>query len=129
MTHEQRMEEACARGGFRYVGFDYVVNAVLAAAEIQDNRVVLDPDSDFLWWGLTTEGNINLRFRDAQLWNLSNGIIQLANLPGVLVNGRPYPIWPPVLFPAGAEIGIVVQETGGGATRQLLFRGAKRYML
>jgi len=124
-----RHERECGGGGFRYVGYDYVVDAVLAAAEVQDNRVVLDPDSDFLWWGLTTEGNINLRFRDAQLWNLSNGIIQLANLPGALVNGRPYPIWPPVLFPAGGEIGIVVQETGGGGTRQLLFRGAKRYAL
>ncbi len=119
--------------GFIDVAFDYVYDVnLLANSQLRDQVVAIHTDSDFVLRGIiltVATGAFSIRFNDSQGYFLSSGFLLSANFLSGTVP-YPYPVFPEMLFPAGARIGIEINELSGNPnTVQLIFRGAKRYRL
>jgi hypothetical protein len=118
--------------GFIDVEFSYVYDVVLAASELLTGQAVsLHRDADFAWRGyinVVATGTYRIQFKDSQGYNLSNDMLESANIAGTPSN--PFPVFPEVLYPAGGAIGIDIEDTSVAQnTIQIVFRGVKRYRL
>ena len=119
--------------GYIDVSFDYVYDVnLLANQQLRDQSVPVHTDSDFVFRAIILSqatGAFSVRFNDSQGYFLSAGFI----LSAALLSGTvpyPYPVFPELLFPAGARIGVEINELSGAPNAvQLILRGAKRYRL
>lgn len=117
--------------GFRYANYDLVYDVVLAGDASRFDFVPVDSDADYLWVGNVLNdqtGPFAIRYEDAERFRLSNVAINNVNMAGTA--SRIWSIWPPILLPAGSEIRFeLFERSGAGNTIQIVFRGAKRYLL
>ena len=115
----------------RFVNYDLLYNVVLVGDESRTDLAIVDTDADYLWWGVVANsqtGAFAVRWEDAERYRLSNDVIGNINMPGTA--SRLWPIWPAVIMPAGGEIRFdIIDRSGVGNTIQMVFRGAKRYLL
>ena len=119
--------------GYIDVDFAYVYDVNLLASQVlRDQSVPIHTDSDFVLRAIVLSqatGAFSIRFNDSQGYYLSSGFLLSANFLSGTVP-YPWPVFPEMLFPAGARIGIEIAElTGNPNVVQMLFRGAKRYRL
>ena len=119
--------------GYIDVAFDYVYDvAMLANQVLRDQSIPIHTDSDFVLRAAVLSqatGAFSIRFNDSQGYYLSSGFLLSANFLSGTVP-FPFPIFPELLFPAGARIGVEINELSGAPnTVQMLLRGAKRYRL
>ncbi len=116
---------------FRFANYDLVYDVTLAGNASRTDLVPIDTDADYLWGTVITNsqtGPFAVRWEDAERFRLSNAAINNVNLAGTA--SRPWPIWPPILLPAGGEIRFdIFDRSGVENTIQMIFRGAKRYLL
>lgn len=94
----------------------------------QDRNVVLSPDADFEWRGLSIpEGQtLQLRFHIGNGYYLSNIAVPSAFLAGDAAN--PFSLYPGITVPKGGKVGIELTLPGGQATvAQIQLRGVKKY--
>ena len=123
----------CQPGGvrLRYVNYDLLYDVVLGGSASRTDRVIVDTDADYLWWGVVANsqtGAFAVRWEDAERYRLSNDVIGNVNMPGTA--SRLWPVWPSIILPAGGEIRFdITERSGAGNTIQMVFRGAKRYLL
>ena len=121
--------------GYIDVAFDYVYDVSLTALQqLRDQTVPIHTDSDFVFRAIVLSqatGAFSIRFNDSQGYYLSSGFLMSANFLSGTVP-FPFPVFPELLFPAGARIGIEINDLANGQGNnviQLLLRGAKRYRL
>lgn len=126
---------SAAPAGFIDVDFTYVHDFTLAAgAELYGQLVPISQDADFILRGMhfsqpaAAAGPFNFRIADSQGYQLSNGLVSSGNLSNSAA--RPTPVFPEMLFPAGSQITVDIENPGAGAiTTQICFRGVKRFRL
>lgn len=107
-------------------------NVTMAALTFRDNLARDVPtDGDFIWRSTianTQTGAYSVKFKDAQGYEFSNGLIHYLNLSATgaapAANGKE------VMIPAGGQIGIEIQELSGAENViQIVFKGVMRYKL
>jgi len=113
--------------------FTRVYTVTLAGNQVLNNvSVGLDRDADFIWIGCLVNFTglpFSVQFMDSSNNLLSSGqmggfALQAANT-GV---GQPWTLIAPILFPAGAAIGMNLTELSGSTNAlQFCFRGLKRF--
>ena len=104
-------------------------NIVLTALQVQPNQgVILDPDSDFIWYATfgTQTGIYEVRFRLPDGRYDCNSRIRNANRVGT--GNFPLPQTVPTLYAAGALIGVDIADlSNAGNTVQIIFAGLRRF--
>jgi len=117
--------------GFVDVHFDYTFDAaMLAGASWRDQQIPMENDSDFVWRGACytdiIAGAFNYRFKDAQGYDLSSGMVSNGNLSNE--PSSPTPIFPELVIPAGGAIRLDLDNVSG-IPIQIQFKliGVKRY--
>lgn len=108
---------------------EYPFNVTLVASQVLDGQVrSVDTDADFILRAIvyTSTGNFSVRFADANSFYISDQKILSTCLS--TDGGRPYVVFPELVYPRGGGILIDLTERSALAnTIQLVFRGVKRY--
>jgi hypothetical protein len=116
--------------------FVYIFDVVMTALQrLNNQRVVVDGDAEFVWKAFTSRQNnpYRIRFSSGAGTYISSGgggatndLVRSENIAGTAE--FPFPIIPHVIIPRAGNILFDIEELGGGAnTIQLAFIGAKRY--
>lgn len=107
--------------------FDYSFQVSMADDATLDNQSVsVSTDSAFELRALccTKTGTFRARLRDGQGRQMSDNLIQDANLFGT--RQSPVPVYPPIIIPAGGRIGVdLANDYAGTNAIELVFIGAK----
>lgn len=116
---------------FAHQAYDYVFDRDLTADQELQTQVDIERDADFCWRAVyvaVNTGAFAVRFSDSDWYWLASGRISNGNLQGDA--SSPFPVLPEIILPAGGRIGIDIQDLSGSPnTVQIVFRGAKRYLL
>lgn len=112
--------------------FSVVYNASLTANQVTEPIAVqLDKDADFCWMaaGVSYSGlPFGIIFRDSTEYQLSDDYLNSCAFAANVGVGVPYTMYPPIWFPAGASITILLKNlTGLNNAFQLVFTGIKRF--
>lgn len=115
------------------ISFDYPFDIVMASgANLTNEGIRTDVDSDFLLYGLTIDSFtsilFSLLFKDSSGNYFSSKPVMAANYAGQ--GSAPYLfVGRPRIFPPGSSLGIQIKNLSGAEnTVQLLFRGEKRFV-
>ena len=117
--------------GFLDTQFSYTYDVTLTADQTLFNEVVsIFSEADFAWRALifTATDLFAVRFQDGQGYYISAGMVFSTNLPNSA--GDPFPWFPEILYPAGGQIQLDIQDLSGAENViQILFVGANRYRI
>lgn len=120
-----------APDGYLDLSFEYTYDINLSANQLLNGQLVsIFTQADFAWRALTftSTGLFSVQFQDGQGYYLSSGLVFSTNMPNT--PGDPWPRFPEVVYPAGGNIYMNIQDLSGSTnTGQLLFKGVNRYAM